>query len=97
MTLFKLTGLTGPSPNGFIGCNLSNVCIVLLFLTIICRIDVNFAIKIADFGLTENVYVRNYFRLGAEASVKLPVKWMAPESLQDGVFSEKSDVVRLLI
>ena len=77
---------------------ISKTFIALLFLTtILCRIDVNFAIKIADFGLTEDVYVRNYFRLGADASVKLPVKWMAPESLQDGVFSEKSDVVRFLI
>ena len=28
--------------------------------------------------------------------MKLPVKWMAVESLNDGVFSEKTDVVRLI-
>ena len=51
-------------------------------------------IKITDFGLSEDVFVKNYFRQGAvEGSVKLPVKWMAPESLSDGLFSEKSDVV----
>ena len=52
-------------------------------------------IKITDFGLSEDVYERNYFRQssrGVEA-LKLPIKWMAPESLNDGHFSEKSDVV----
>ena len=59
-----------------------------------CRIDVHFVIKIADFGLSEDIYSKNYFRQsGSDKSVKLPVKWMAPESLSDGVFSEKSDVV----
>ena len=58
-------------------------------------------IKIADFGLCEDVYARNYFRLGkpgenGEPPVKLPIKWMAVESLNDGVFSEKSDVVRFM-
>ncbi len=58
------------------------------------RIDVHFVIKIADFGLSEDVYVKNYFRQGAsEGCIKLPVKWMAPESLSDGVFTEKTDVV----
>ena len=51
-------------------------------------------IKITDFGLSEDMYMRNYFRQGmAGEVVKLPVKWMAPESLSDGHFSEKSDVV----
>ena len=57
----------------------------------------NHVIKIADFGLTEDIYASNYFRQGheedGENSVKLPLKWMALESLNDGVFSEKSDVV----
>ena len=63
------------------------------------RIDINNVIKVADFGLSEDVYSRNYFRQGSddedgEAQVKLPVRWMALESLNDGIFSEKSDVVR---
>jgi serine/threonine protein kinase len=50
-------------------------------------------IKITDFGLTEDVFMSNYFRQGSTKElVKLPVKWMAPESLSDGHFSEKSDV-----
>ena len=57
------------------------------------RLDAHFVIKITDFGLTEDVYTRNYFRQGQWLAVKLPVKWMAPESLQDGVFSDKTDVV----
>ncbi len=61
------------------------------------RIDIHFVIKIADFGLSEDVYVKNYFRQsGSDKSIKLPVKWMAPESLSDGVFSEKSDMVMYL-
>lgn len=50
-------------------------------------------IKIADFGLSEDIYSRTYFRQQSNVSVKLPVKWMAIESLQEGVFSEKTDVV----
>ena len=58
------------------------------------RIDSHFLIKITDFGLSEDVFLRNYFREGSDGeAVKLPVKWMAPESLSDGHFSEKSDVV----
>ena len=51
-------------------------------------------IKVADFGLSEDIYARNYFRQGKEENaVKLPVKWMALESLQDGIFTEKTDIV----
>ena len=51
----------------------------------------------ADFGLTEDVYGAGYFRQDKQSlGPRLPFKWMAPESLQDGEFSEKSDVVNTL-
>ena len=54
-------------------------------------------IKVSDFGLTEDIYATNYFRQGQEGgAVKLPVKWMSPESLSDAVFTEKTDVVYYL-
>lgn len=53
-------------------------------------------IKVADFGLSESIdTTKEYFRQDQEGIVKLPIKWLAPESINDGVFSEKSDVVRL--
>ena len=61
------------------------------------RIDSHFVIKVADFGLSEDIYSRNYFKQGQiskeEGGVKLPIRWMALESLIDGIFTEKSDVV----
>ena len=50
-------------------------------------------IKVADFGLTKSVYEKRYFRQDKDAPVKLPIKWMAIESLDDAIFTEKTDVV----
>ena len=72
---------------------------VQVFDIIQYRIDENFVIKVADFGLSEDIYARHYFRQGPEeeggAHVKLPVRWMAIESLNDGIFTEKTDVVSI--
>ena len=63
------------------------------------RIDTHFLIKITDFGLSEDVFERKYFRQDSMSGevVRLPIKWMALESLSDGHFSEKSDVVHTYI
>ena len=56
-------------------------------------------IKVADFGLTEDMYSRNYFRCdkGKERSEeKLPIRWMAPESIEMDIYTERTDVVRLI-
>ncbi|XP_071134882.1 uncharacterized protein [Mytilus edulis] len=46
--------------------------------------------KIADFGMTKNVFRTNYYRKNGKAMV--PVKWMPPEAFHDGVFTTKTDV-----
>ena len=48
-------------------------------------------VKVADFGLSRDVYVSDYYTMSH--SVSLPVKWLAPEALFDRVFTEKTDVV----
>ena len=61
------------------------------------RIDMNFIIKVADFGLAECIGTKEYFRQDKNTHIKLPFKWLAPESMEDYVFSKKSDVVRFNI
>ncbi|KAL1377098.1 hypothetical protein pipiens_016487, partial [Culex pipiens pipiens] len=46
--------------------------------------------KIADFGLARDVHNQEYYR--KMTSGKLPIRWMAPESLEERFFNTKSDV-----
>ncbi|XP_052900462.1 protein sevenless [Anopheles moucheti] len=47
-------------------------------------------VKIGDFGLARDIYKNDYYRKEGEGL--LPVRWMSPESLVDGVFTSQSDI-----
>uniref|UniRef100_A0A670I2M7 Vascular endothelial growth factor receptor 1 n=1 Tax=Podarcis muralis TaxID=64176 RepID=A0A670I2M7_PODMU len=50
----------------------------------------NNVVKICDFGLARDIYKNpDYVRKG---DARLPLKWMAPESIFDKIYSTKSDV-----
>ena len=65
----------------------------LFTIFLLLRLDMKGNVRVGDFGLAEDIYTSGYFRQDKSDAVKLPFKWMAPESLRDGLFSEKSDVV----
>ena len=57
------------------------------------------AIKVADFGLTEDMYGTKYFRRTKSESgseEKVPIRWMAPESIENDIYNQSTDVVRLI-
>ncbi|XP_069131795.1 proto-oncogene tyrosine-protein kinase ROS-like isoform X3 [Argopecten irradians] len=47
-------------------------------------------VKIGDFGLARDIYKNDYYRKEGEGL--LPVRWMSPEALVDGVFTTQSDI-----
>lgn len=55
-----------------------------------CMVAEDLTVKIGDFGMTRDIYETDYYRKGGKGL--LPVRWMAPESLKDGVFTSQSDV-----
>jgi serine/threonine protein kinase len=46
-------------------------------------------VKIGDFGMTRDVYQSDYYK--KHGAGPMPVRWMPPESLRDGVFTHASD------
>ena len=55
------------------------------------RVDESLTIKVADFGLARDVYEADYYR--QQRNGKIPVKWMAPEALNDKISNQKTDIV----
>lgn len=63
--------------------------VTLWFLSL--RLNENMNVCVADFGLSKKIYNGDYYRQGRIS--KMPVKWIAIESLADRVYTTKSDVV----
>ncbi|CAL4063735.1 unnamed protein product, partial [Meganyctiphanes norvegica] len=55
-----------------------------------CLVSAERIVKLSDFGMTRAMYESDYYRFNRKAM--LPVRWMSPESLEEGVFTCKSDM-----
>lgn len=55
-----------------------------------CLVNSDLTVKLGDFGMTRDIYQNDYYRKGGRGM--LPVRWMGPESLLDGVYTSASDV-----
>ncbi|XP_075440524.1 epithelial discoidin domain-containing receptor 1-like [Ascaphus truei] len=55
-----------------------------------CLVGDNLTIKIADFGMSRNLYAGDYYRIQGRAV--LPIRWMAWECILMGKFTTASDV-----
>ncbi|XP_016907662.1 muscle, skeletal receptor tyrosine protein kinase-like isoform X2 [Apis laboriosa] len=55
-----------------------------------CLVGYDFIVKIADFGMSRDVYTCDYYKI--KGSRLLPIRWMSPESVMYGRFTLESDV-----
>lgn len=55
-----------------------------------CMVAKDLVCKIGDFGMARDIYETDYYKIGRKGL--LPIRWMAPENLSDGVFTSDSDV-----
>ena len=55
-----------------------------------CLVSGEFRVKISDFGLSQDIYSTDYFRLGD--SELLPIRWMPPEAILYAKFTTQSDI-----
>ncbi|CAK8674438.1 hepatocyte growth factor receptor-like [Clavelina lepadiformis] len=55
-----------------------------------CMVGEDWNVKVADFGLSRDLYDRDYYR--SSVKTQLPLKWMPPESIKYGRYDEKTDV-----
>ena len=56
-----------------------------------CILDDQLNVKIADFGLTRDVYECGHY-VCENRRTKLPIKWMSPESIMNRVYDSAADV-----
>lgn len=55
-----------------------------------CLVSRSLLVKIADFGLSQDIYTTDYFKMGD--TELLPIRWMPPEAILYAKFTTQSDV-----
>ncbi|CAB3366072.1 Hypothetical predicted protein [Cloeon dipterum] len=55
-----------------------------------CMVNANRIVKLGDFGMTRAMFESDYYKFNRKGM--LPVRWMAPESLELGIFTPQSDI-----
>eukprot|EP00051_Salpingoeca_urceolata_P009238 m.112831 g.112831 ORF g.112831 m.112831 type:complete len:1600 (+) comp16204_c0_seq1:123-4922(+) len=55
-----------------------------------CLVSEDLTVKISDFGMSRDVHYTDYYRKNGQAL--MPVRWMAPECLTEGIFTSETDV-----
>ncbi|GCB64142.1 hypothetical protein scyTo_0013291 [Scyliorhinus torazame] len=55
-----------------------------------CLVGENLVVKIADFGLSRNIYSADYYK--ANENDAIPIRWMPPESIFFNRYTTESDV-----
>ncbi|XP_029932442.1 tyrosine-protein kinase receptor TYRO3 isoform X2 [Myripristis murdjan] len=55
-----------------------------------CMLGDDLRVCVADFGLSKKIYSSNYYR--QKVAIRVPVKWLAMESLSESIYTTKSDV-----
>ncbi len=55
-----------------------------------CLVSRDLRIKISDFGLSQDVYTTDYFKMGD--TELLPIRWMPPEAILYAKFTVQSDI-----
>lgn len=56
-----------------------------------CMLDEHLVVKVADFGLSRDVYERDYYSTDNKKQ-KMPIRWMAIEAIESGIYNTKTDV-----
>ena len=55
-----------------------------------CLLNEKLFVKISDFGLSRDVYSKDYYKLGEKSL--MPIRWMPPEAILYTTFTTRSDI-----
>ncbi|KAG9274139.1 tyrosine-protein kinase receptor TYRO3-like [Astyanax mexicanus] len=55
-----------------------------------CMLGDDLRVRVADFGLSKQIFSSDYYR--QRVVIRMPIKWMALESLSESIYTSKSDV-----